>query len=350
MQVLFVDVGQGSCQVILLGDRRAIVIDSGSEPSTLLRLLRVLRIETIELLVVSHSHTDHSGGAARIRARSKSGIAGVLADYAASTASIAYVFDSELRHRAFGRYLVKLLRDGVLTKDQLVSIDSSTGPQELWTSDDGNTLVAAISPLAGDTLLSWETRNPNATSAVIELRHKGEKIVFTADSTIDQWRDIYRLRGDSKLHCKVMSVPHHGGAMGERSGDLDWFLDEAVGAEVAVVSVGTINRHGHPREDVVRAFSTRGVHVMCTQITNGCSSDLESLRPGVVGPVQYPCLSSSLKQVTRSGRSRNVACAGSIAVNLNEAGIEVERAAEHRVGVDQLVSSGNQPFCRCLNA
>ena len=65
MEVCFVDVGQGSSNVILLGDRRAILIDcGGAQAETVLALLRRFQIDTLTRLIISHSHNDHSRGAA----------------------------------------------------------------------------------------------------------------------------------------------------------------------------------------------------------------------------------------------------------------------------------------------
>lgn len=347
MQVLFVDVGQGSCQVILLGGGRAIVIDAGASPGTALRMLKLLRIDTIELLVVSHSHLDHSGGVAGRKPFQPTEVAGILVSHARAIHRVAYVFDSQMRHRPFGRLLVKLLKDRVYRKEQLTNIEASDNPMPLWFSADGYTALAAISPLAGDHLLAFDADNPNASSAIIELRHRGDKVVFAADSEFDQWRDVYRLRGETPLTCKAISLPHHGGLMQGTPADLEWFCNQAIEAEVVVVSVATVNRHGHPREEVIHAVTASGSQVMCTQITEQCCDDLESLRPGVIGAIHHPCLSSSRPSVTRNARrSRNVACAGTISALLTEDGIAVERRDQHRAGVDRLVNDRHTPLCR----
>ena len=69
MEVFFVDVAQGTCHVILLGGRRAIVIDCGCvqrKDQFILKFLHRMNVEFIERLIVSHSHNDHSGGAVAV--------------------------------------------------------------------------------------------------------------------------------------------------------------------------------------------------------------------------------------------------------------------------------------------
>ncbi|MFO7904773.1 MAG: ComEC/Rec2 family competence protein [Planctomycetota bacterium] len=347
MRVLFVDVGQGTCQIILLGGRRAMIIDAGASADLPLRTLRLFRIETIELLVVSHSHADHSGGFAKQHRFKEDAVTGIVADYRNSIKRIGYVYDSQFRHRPLAQYLVKLLRDKTLRKEQLLMIEASERPHELWVSEDRKTQLAAISPLGGDHLLAMDADSPNASSVVLELRHQGDRVVFAADSECDQWRDIYRLRNDRIMECKAVTMPHHGGLMQASDEDLMWFHDHAVDADFIVVSVGTINPHAHPRGEVIRAATASGSHVMCTQITEQCCSNLESLRPGVIGPSRYPCKSSSRPDFTgRAGRSRNVACAGTVTALLTPKGVLMECVDQHRVAVDALVVAGHAPLCR----
>ncbi len=67
MEVFFLDVAQGTCQVIMLGQRRAIVIDCGIRNDRIvLQFLRRMGVEHIERLIVSHCHGDHIGGAVSV--------------------------------------------------------------------------------------------------------------------------------------------------------------------------------------------------------------------------------------------------------------------------------------------
>ena len=138
MKVLFVDVGQGTCQIILTGNRKAIVIDSGSSPKTVLRTLRLLRVDTIELLCVSHSHKDHAGGAATWTRKTRtrpSATAGLLVDYEGAIERIAYVFDSQMKDTAFCQYLVNMLKRNTIRKEQLLNIEASAKPKPIWNGD-----------------------------------------------------------------------------------------------------------------------------------------------------------------------------------------------------------------------
>ncbi len=363
MRVLFLDVGQGTCQIILIGGQRAIVIDTGSHPNTVLRALQLFRIQQIELLCVSHSHSDHFGGAAFALAKSKrqssspSATLGILAAYQGAIKKIAYVQDSEFKGSPFGRFLVELIRKKVLQVEQCMAIEASVHPKALWQSVDKKTKLVVISPFGGTTIEALEANKPNASSAIIELRHRGEKIVFAADSEYSAWRDVIRLRTNRPVECRILTMPHHGGLMDGSVEDLEWFQSKAVKPEVVIVSVGTRNKHRHPHEEAIMAMTQIGSHVCCTQITGKCCANLEAIRPGVIGPILNP----SRSQTKKDGRNKtvdkkkrgqnvfvsgNVACAGTIVANLDDSGIRVERLSEHSSGVDRLVVGGNSPMCR----
>ncbi|MDR2642878.1 MAG: MBL fold metallo-hydrolase [Planctomycetaceae bacterium] len=60
----FLDVGQGTSQVIILNGHHAIIIDTGQrckETNPLLALLKNFTIQTIEVLILSHNDSDHIG-------------------------------------------------------------------------------------------------------------------------------------------------------------------------------------------------------------------------------------------------------------------------------------------------
>lgn len=53
MEVYYIDIGRGTSNAILIGQRRAIVIDCGEDGRALIQLLKHFQIETITRLIVS---------------------------------------------------------------------------------------------------------------------------------------------------------------------------------------------------------------------------------------------------------------------------------------------------------
>ena len=60
-EVVNCDVGQGDGMVLNLGNRSAIVIDTGPDPVVIDKCLRSLKIRDIPLLILTHFHQDHVG-------------------------------------------------------------------------------------------------------------------------------------------------------------------------------------------------------------------------------------------------------------------------------------------------
>lgn len=339
MEVVFLDVSQSTCQVILLGGRRAIVIDCGTKnDSLLLQFLKRAGVENIEALIISHSHSDHIGGAVS-----------VLNEYQGRITKIGFVQDHLFLDSAFWARISTLLKEKKLSSNHLVRLEYDQKPKIVWSDSAKDFKLLTYSPSAAENLLSQAEKTPNPTSAVLVLKHNKERILFSADSDVSQWKEVHSRVG-RKLTCKVLSVPHHAGKVHTRFDDLNWLFKEAIGADIAIVSVGTSNTHGHPREDIVRALRGSDTHVMCTQFTRKCHSgnrNLEFLRPGVLKPQSLLGRSSATQDLTASNNSRNVACAGSVKVSIGKSGIVVDRLNDHKKAVDDLVMNKKIcPLCR----
>lgn len=61
--VYFLDVGQGSSQVIHFDDNSLVIIDCGRSAVPLLELLESIKFTRITALILSHLHGDHATGA-----------------------------------------------------------------------------------------------------------------------------------------------------------------------------------------------------------------------------------------------------------------------------------------------
>ncbi|MBS0210428.1 MAG: MBL fold metallo-hydrolase [Planctomycetes bacterium] len=337
MEVFFLDVGQGTCQIILLGGRRAIVLDCGVPNDRLvLQFLRRLGIEYLDRLIISHSHSDHIGGAVS-----------VLGEYQDRIEKICFVQDDQFLASSFWRRISELVRAGTLTKQHLIRLEATTEPQLIWSDEPRSARLRTYSPTAAENLLAQDAGQQNPTSAVLFFDVRDQRIIFAADSEVSQWQEI-RAQSGRRMACRVLAVPHHAGRAHSSPQDLEWLFGEALAAEVAVISVGTSNTHGHPRQDVIKALTARGAKIMCTQITRRCNNSLETLRPAVLRPVLHQGRSSSVRDVTRAGNSRNVACAGTVHVLVSPTGMEIQQLAAHQQAVDKLAASSAPicPLCR----
>ncbi len=347
MEVCFADVGQGTSNVILLGNRRAIVIDCGAaQAETVLGVLRRFQIDTITRLIISHSHDDHSRGAAA-----------VLTAFQGRVEELWMLDDVRRPKSLFWQRVLEEMRANRLDRRQIHLLVREDRPKEIYRDD--RVLLSLIAPDCVTNFRAVDDRDPNFTSAVLVLTRGKQQILFAGDSTIAEWREIMQRR-KRPFKCDLLAVPHHAGGVWERQqpgeaqaafearvqSDLDWLYTNAMKANFGLVSVGTSNQHKHPRPEVMAALRRAGIVPICTQMTRQCAADLESQR-GRTLPLVLPSRSLLRKDVTQKNRSRNVACAATVLVELRDDGIIIQRFADHQAMIDRLVTQhGGTPLCR----
>ena len=331
----FLDVGQGNANVILLGGGRAIVVDSGPKGSAVALKLLQRYVHTIEALIVSHNDADHDGGTARI-----------LAAFPKPVKQVYYLTDRPARLIRTYCAVKREREAGNLLHDPQ-RIEAKDVPQKLYEDKDQQIEVLAIYPtfLESQDAEAAGTGRPNNSSAIICLRCGGRRVVFPGDASLDAWRSVAsRLGRAAPLSCDILAVPHHGGAICSKAvGESDVCFEarhakelralytQFVQPSIGVVSVGSSNRFGnviHPHPTVIRTLCGLGVRVMCTQITPHCCEDLEAIRPGVLEP-RWPSRSCAQSRKTGSGRSKDVACFGSIVAEVSPGAIAMSIVDEH---------------------
>ena len=171
--------------------------------------LRTLGIDRVDLLMVTHRDTDHSGGTASVRSALAVG---------------------ELRSSV----------DGIGGERCLA------GQHWAWDGVDFDVLHPAPEAYG-------VTRKTNNMSCVVGIVAAGKRILLTSDiEAADEIALMARYPG--QLAADVMLVPHHG----SRTSSTQSFL-QAVQPAIAVIPVGYRNRFGHPKEDVLKRYEAMGI-------------------------------------------------------------------------------------------
>lgn len=341
MEVYFVDVGQGTSNVILLGKRRAIVIDTGKRSADLSRLLNHLQVAELTVLALSHLDDDHSGGAP-----------GIMTEFRGRIGKICYPNDHRTPDTRFWEALQDEIDSKDIEHDQLVRLEYEDRPKGIWRSAALGAELKLFSPSYGENQMALRREDPNATSGVLVFKMGNRRIVFPGDSTLEQWQEIHRRMGQS-LPCDIIAVPHHAGVIWPNGwantriqSELQWLYSVAVQPKHAVISVGTSNTDRHPRPEVLGILRGLGVKILCTQITEQCSTPLERHRPGIL-PLILPGRSQSITALTTSGNSRDLACAGTIVADISSAAVGIRRIALHQQSVNAIQGmTGGSPLCR----
>jgi competence protein ComEC len=230
LTVTFLDVGQGDAAVVRTPDGGTVLIDSGPDEQLVARKLARLGVRRIDLAVVSHPHADHVSGFPAIFARFP----------------VAILIEPGCPHEApqYRRMLESADAEGI-------PVRNPRGGERL---EVGSLVIEVLGPEA------CSADEPNDSSLVLLLHLAGQadpgsSVLFTGDAEEPAQRDL--IADGDPVAAAVFKVPHQGGAT-----SLDEFFD-AVGAEVAVVSVGP-NEYGHPVPWVLSALRRSGALVFRT--------------------------------------------------------------------------------------
>ena len=223
--VTYVDVGQGDCIFIKIGDCD-ILIDAGRPEYgvTVSEYLKSQNVDDVELVINTHYDNDHYGG-------------------------LPQVFEDFVVEQAWGTPYDK----------------SSTLPDAVRA--EGLTLinpkVGTVFEYGGMTLTvvydGTGARNSNDSSLVVMVEYGSFKFLFTGDISTTIEDNLVSSGAD--ISCDVLKVGHHG----SRSSSGSSFL-RATGADFAVICVGTGNSYGHPTNDALNRLKSAGMDIYRTDL------------------------------------------------------------------------------------
>ena len=225
-ELLAADIGQGNAVLVrtathsLLydtGPRYSLESDAGHR--VLVPLLRAFD-ERLDMLVLSHRDTDHTGGAPAVLA---------MQPQAALLSSI------EATHPL-----------------QALRPTQRCEAGQRWTWD--GVSFEVLHPF--DTDYRSFTR-PNAVSCVLRIGNGRATVLLAGDIERLQEAALVARTAEGHLRADVLLVPHHGSKTSSSGALLD-----AVRPRIALVQAGYRNRFGHPAGEVVARYTERGVRLV----------------------------------------------------------------------------------------
>ncbi|MDR1264152.1 MAG: ComEC/Rec2 family competence protein [Propionibacteriaceae bacterium] len=222
------DVGQGDALAVRVADGQALLLDLGPADAGLPACLRSLDIDRVPLVVLSHLHADHVGGLAELLDGWEVGAMLV------SDAALAAAAPLEPARRAGVALRVAGANETFQVGAARVEVLSPARP-------------VGLPATAGDVESSAENDN----SLVVRVTVDGFSLLATGDLETAGQQALVSSHLD--LAADVLKVPHHGSARQDEA-----FL-AAVGARVALISVGANNSYGHPAASTLRRLEALGM-------------------------------------------------------------------------------------------
>lgn len=236
LHVHVLDVGQGDATLLVSPSGKHILIDGGPDLSALEHLGRLLPVwdRRIELLVLTHPDLDHIASFPEIVRRYD--IGGILLTGIQSNAPRYQALLVAMEERGTAVLLADPARDIVFDDGLILDI---TGPSAK--------------------IFGKKSKQANDTSIVLRVFFGSAALLFTGD--IEEAAERELLASGEPLKADILKVGHHGSRTSSSTGFL-----LAVRPELAIVSAGRDNSHGHPHPSVIERFYNLGIPVRATNL------------------------------------------------------------------------------------
>lgn len=246
------NVGQGDASIITQGFDQ-ILIDGGPKDLGVLECLAdalPFWDRRIEIIVVSHPHSDHIGGIPEVLRRYQ--VTTLLMPNLAENSEIfkemyqtAMVEGAQIITADLGQQLkIGELEIHVLLPDIL------SGESLVWSGNRELAQVLGVSSEEGSPDL-------NEKSVVVMVSYRNFQALFTGDISIAEENQIHI--SDLPNSIEWVKVAHHG----SKTSSSEAFV-QRIKPKVAVIEVGKKNRYGHPNETVIERWSSAGTQVYRT--------------------------------------------------------------------------------------
>lgn len=222
LRLTMVDVGQGTGCTYQTADGHWLVFDTGPGADTVAQYLRYCGVNTIDALVLSHSDSDHIGGAAHI------------------------LRDFHVRQLLASPY--------AQTSEEWQALVPYLDDTEIVTVDAPLTFSLGDSRLDCTLLAASDDGSENNNQVVSLLNDDGCTTLFCGDTDSEDLAAI-----PWTAATDLILVPHHGS---KNSWNANFYRQHT--PILALISAGTNNRYGHPHAETTDGLDSLSIPALCT--------------------------------------------------------------------------------------
>lgn len=222
LSVHFIDVGQGDCIFIKIGDN-TMLIDSGEKNNDekIIKYLRNNGVDRVDYIIATHPHSDHIGAMETI-----------IESFEIKNVIMPRLSEQNMpTTKGYEKFLIAVKNSGA-------NVIAAT-PFNEYEFGDAN--FAILSP-------SNQSKNLNNMSVVIKLSFGDTSFLFTGDAESQVEQELISSGYD--IRSNVLKMGHHG----SNTSNTERFL-QAVNPSFSVISCGKDNSYGHPHEEVVELLN-----------------------------------------------------------------------------------------------
>ncbi len=243
LEVVFFDVGQGDAALVMLPNRKTLLIDAGGMglysdqgSRTVLPHLKRYNIDHLDAIVLSHPHSDHIGG---VPALLRHVDVGRIIDNGQS-------YDSSLYREVYHLADSLSIKVHSVTAGDTLQMDPSVQIQILYPFPD----------------LPPET-DPNDASVVLRIQYGQTALLFMGDAEQAAETELVERYPPELLRSDVVKVGHHGSNTSSTPDLVNRTTHNVFG--LAVVSVAARNKYGLPNAEILRRWAAQNRRIFQTQ-------------------------------------------------------------------------------------
>lgn len=239
LNVHFIDVGQADSILITTPDNKTMLIDAGNneDGDDIVKYIKGMGIDTIDVLIGTHPHEDHIGG-----------------------------IDDVINSFKIGKFYMPRAANNTKTYEDVLDAAKTKGYKIIAGRAGMN---INFSDLVKAEILapnSAEYDDLNNFSIVVKLTYEENSFLFMGDAEKQSENEI--LTKGYNILADVIKIGHHGSS----SSTSEKFL-QTVSPRYAVISVGRGNDYGHPHRETMELLKK---YVITVYRTDDCGTVIAS--------------------------------------------------------------------------